>query len=373
MSEKYLACCLNSLANQSVQDIEIICINDCSPDGSLKILESFAEKDPRFILIDFEKNRGPGAARNAGMAAVSGNFIRMVDSDDYLPYDSTEKLLHAAEQYSSDFVRGGYWNCSEQGQLLAKGWNHPEHTVAETQLGEDKTLWGVDQHWTYLYRTETLLATGIQYDESMRNAQDAAFRVDLMPHMKNITSIAETVYYYRNNPASIMRSPRNETFFQNVLSIYDRAYSRLGESGLTKIADYIFYTSLCNYLPKSIFPTIFEDLEYEEAKDIVLGLKALVDKHQPQKLCLNNHHAWQCEYRGKLPIEVKYLILLLQNNHLPEAYNNLSGFQNRSMEERDLHRQLIKQKNRLKAIQNSTSWKITAPLRRIASITKKAL
>lgn len=369
-AEKYLAHCLDSVVNQSERNIEIICINDCSPDSSFEILQSYAEYDTRFKIINFETNRGPGAARNAGIEAATGEYIRMVDCDDYLPLDSTEKLIDAADQYNSNFVRGGYWHCSAQGELLKKSWDYPKELTIGTNIREDNTLWGVDQHWAYLYRTKSLLATGVKYDESMRNAQDAAFKVDLMPHMVNVTSISETVYFYRNNPGSITRKQRDAGFFCNVLSIYERGHNHLNENNLREIADHNFYLALCHYLPNAIFPTISEDLQYENAKEVLLYLKTLLDKYEPQKLCFDTRHSWQEFRTSKLPVEVKYVILLLQKGNLLEAYNNLDSFSKRIEKEQKLQMQLNRSKNKLNAIQRSTSWKITSPLRQITDKVK---
>ena len=89
--EKFLPKCLESLINQTLKDIEIICINDGSPDNSLKILEEYAKKDSRIKIIN-QKNAGPSVARNNGMSAASGEYIGFVDSDDWIDLDFYEKL-----------------------------------------------------------------------------------------------------------------------------------------------------------------------------------------------------------------------------------------------------------------------------------------
>ena len=226
--EKFLPQCLDSVINQTVREIEVICINDCSPDNSQIVLESFALKDQRIKIIEFKENKGPGAARNAGLDAVSGEFVRMVDADDFIPEDSTEKLLDAAVRHESNYVRGGFQNIDTSGVKGAKSWDYPSELVVNTSVKQNKRLWRFDQHWAFLYRRKVLAASGARYDESMRNGQDAAFLVDLLPHLEKVTFIPETVYFYRQNPASTMHRKRTKDFYLNVLKLYEQTYQNMG-------------------------------------------------------------------------------------------------------------------------------------------------
>ena len=96
-TEKYLEKCLYSVCNQTLSDIEIICINDCSTDNSREILNKYAADDERIKIINFEENKGAAAARNAGIDAATGEYIGFVDSDDYPDLDFYEKLYNKAE------------------------------------------------------------------------------------------------------------------------------------------------------------------------------------------------------------------------------------------------------------------------------------
>ena len=101
--EKYLECCLESLINQTLKDIEIICVNDGSTDNSGKILENYAAKDNRIKVIH-QVNGGQAAARNNGLNAVNGKYINFIDSDDWVDLDFIEKLYDAAERNSADIA-----------------------------------------------------------------------------------------------------------------------------------------------------------------------------------------------------------------------------------------------------------------------------
>lgn len=101
--EKYLDQCLNHIINQSFQDLEIICINDGSTDGSPDILNKFAKMDSRIQIIN-QENQGLGATRNRGISLAKGDYIYFMDGDDYLELTALEELYDMSERYKLDFV-----------------------------------------------------------------------------------------------------------------------------------------------------------------------------------------------------------------------------------------------------------------------------
>ena len=102
--EKYLKQCLDSLINQSLEDIEIICVNDCSPDNSLDILHEYADKDERIKVFSTEKNMGLSAARNLGLNHASGEYVDFVDSDDWLDLDTFKECYDFAKSNDIDLL-----------------------------------------------------------------------------------------------------------------------------------------------------------------------------------------------------------------------------------------------------------------------------
>ena len=101
--ESYLNESLDSILNQTLKDIEIICINDGSTDNSLDILETYSKKDKRIKIISKE-NEGQGVARNVGLDNAQGEYISFVDSDDFIKRDMLEKLYNKAENNDLDLV-----------------------------------------------------------------------------------------------------------------------------------------------------------------------------------------------------------------------------------------------------------------------------
>ena len=101
--EEYLRQCLDSLANQTFEDFEVICVNDGSGDSSLSILEEYASEDERFKIIS-QENKGLSGARNTGMDYIKGKYTIFVDSDDWLELNALEKLYNKIIALDSDIL-----------------------------------------------------------------------------------------------------------------------------------------------------------------------------------------------------------------------------------------------------------------------------
>ena len=103
--ENYIERCLKSLVNQTLKDIEILIINDGTPDNSIEICEKYAKNDNRIKIFNKE-NEGLGLTRNYGIERATGEYIAFVDSDDYVTLDMCENLYNAAIENNADIVYG---------------------------------------------------------------------------------------------------------------------------------------------------------------------------------------------------------------------------------------------------------------------------
>ena len=102
-TSKFIKRCINSIVKQTLKEIEIICVNDGSTDNSLDILNSYKQKDERFIIIN-QENHGQGHARNQALKIATGEYIGFVDSDDWIDLDYFEKLYNTAVKHSADIA-----------------------------------------------------------------------------------------------------------------------------------------------------------------------------------------------------------------------------------------------------------------------------
>lgn len=117
--EDYLRECMDSVTRQTLKDIEIICINDGSTDGSLQILKEYADKDSRIILVDKE-NEGYGVGMNIGLDKATGEYIGIVEPDDFVPLNMYEDLYNTAKEKDLDFVKADFYRFtrnSENGNM----------------------------------------------------------------------------------------------------------------------------------------------------------------------------------------------------------------------------------------------------------------
>ena len=107
-TQNYLATCLDSLIGQTLQDIEIICVNDCSTDNSLLVLQEYAKIDPRIRIVDLQENRKQGGARNAGIKLAKSPYFAFVDSDDWADKTMFETLYRKACECNADLASCDY-------------------------------------------------------------------------------------------------------------------------------------------------------------------------------------------------------------------------------------------------------------------------
>ena len=132
-TEKYLKRCLESVCNQTLKDIEIICINDASSDNSIAILKEFEKKDNRIKVINLDKNEGASVARNLGIEVSRGEYLGFIDSDDCVDPDFYEKLYSKAKSKNADVVKGVRKKINTDGKITVENLN--DTIVTGKQIG----------------------------------------------------------------------------------------------------------------------------------------------------------------------------------------------------------------------------------------------
>lgn len=211
--EPYLVECMESITRQTLSDIEIICINDGSTDGTLKILKSYAEKDPRIVLIDKE-NGGYGIGMNIGLSVATGEYIGIVEPDDFVPVNMFGDLYEIAKANDLDFVKADFYRfeCASNGDMFLT-YNHldrknqyynqvfdPSHTPEAIRF--------IMNTWSGIYRKAFLDEYHIRHNETPgASFQDNGFWFQTFAFAKRGMVIDKPYYMNRrDNPNSSVKN-----------------------------------------------------------------------------------------------------------------------------------------------------------------------
>jgi len=207
-AEKYLAECLGSVLAQTLRDIEIICIDDGSKDRSGEILDAYAAKDSRIVVVH-QANAGPSAARNNGIDLANGDSLQFVDSDDTIDPTLCEKAVAAADQRQADMTFHFYENTH---LVVSRNYfetlkqvveRNPVFHVDNQTLDENVVLTSVAPPWAKLWRTEFVKRNNIRFPVGVCHE-------DTVAHWKGLIAapvvavVPEVLYGYRHAPGSLM-------------------------------------------------------------------------------------------------------------------------------------------------------------------------
>ncbi len=205
-AEKYLTLCMDSVLQQSLKEIQVICIDDGSADHSLQILEEYAGKDERVTVLH-GKHRGAAAARNLGMEYACGQYVCFLDSDDCFEKDMIEELYRSARKYEAEIAVCEYDTNMDGGAdefLGAVGKLYLGKYAKKVFKLEDLPLDGFfiwnAAPWTKLYELDFLKARQLQFQQ-IRSANDMYFSFMAMVYANRIihTSSFKALIHYRTN------------------------------------------------------------------------------------------------------------------------------------------------------------------------------
>lgn len=205
--EKYLDKCVDSIINQTYKNLEIILVDDGSPDNCPKMCDDYAEKDSR-IRVVHKKNGGLSDARNVGMEVATGEYVSFIDSDDYISLDFYETLLQTMIDNDSDIVE-----CSVVKFYENEKFDEYSDDLKVTNYETVDALDGLisenpfKQHvWNKLYKSS--VALDIPYAVGKLN-EDEFWTYQVFGKAKKVTRINKTMYYYFQRNGSIMGNGYN--------------------------------------------------------------------------------------------------------------------------------------------------------------------
>ncbi len=206
--EKYLKRCLDSIINQTLKDIEIICVNDGSTDGSFEILKEYSSKNSNIKIIN-KQNEGLSCARNDAMKIARGEYIGFVDSDDYIDLNFFEKLYLSAKKNDADIAFCGIKRVSKYSKRYKLSFK--EEKIYNT-LKEKLSGCNIPECcyvWNKIYKTDKLLNNNIYFEPNVYY-EDRCFTAQVLINLKKAVSVPDIYYnYYKNKDSIVQRKTNN--------------------------------------------------------------------------------------------------------------------------------------------------------------------
>ncbi|MBP7051978.1 MAG: glycosyltransferase [Phycisphaerae bacterium] len=282
-TEQYLRVCLDSLVKQSLRELEIVCVNDGSTDGSPAVLREYAERNNRIRIID-KPNEGQGVARNVGLAAATGKYVVFVDSDDYVDCDLCRMAYECAEQSQADVVMYDYVECSEDGHIRSRGTDGS--LLASVRASDRKSLLAqMGVVWTKLVRLEWLRSHGIRFPEG-RIYEDVFVHWRLLTLADGLALLPERLYYYRVNAAAT--TCRTDWKRADAIAIYDMIKDMLVQKDLYRDYRDVFLLRRLGH-----FRSLYDAMEEPFKRQVLAMIRDRLGDDEWFYICGENKLRWQ--------------------------------------------------------------------------------
>ncbi len=207
----YIGACLESVLSQSGIELDVVCVEDCSTDGSLEVVEDFAARDSRIKLLRNERNLGAGVSRNIGIGAATGEFLQFTDADDIVETGALNLMVDLARQNQADVVRGTLLKFVAG---IKEPW--PDEEISVNRCGallDLPELWIPWFHPCFLISRELVHANRLRYPDLVAG-EDPVFLAQVLTLARKICIVTDPVYSYRRDER---RPPSSERKLRDFL------------------------------------------------------------------------------------------------------------------------------------------------------------
>ena len=228
-AEKTIERCVQSIAKGTYQNVEIILVEDCSPDASLKKCRILEKKYDSVIVKHNIENRGVSYTRNQGLKYITGKYLMFVDSDDWVEPDYVESFVNEMAKANLAIVISGYVNHDEvfNGRTDIFGWGNTgeiQVSALSEKLSELYHNRLLQQLWNKIFRTEVVLENEICFDETISMGEDFRFILEYLAKVKQKSDkcvlLDRPLYHYiRDNETSLMSTFGNENIAEPLKNI----------------------------------------------------------------------------------------------------------------------------------------------------------
>ena len=230
----YLPCCLDSVLAQSFQDTEILCINDCSTDNSLEVLQQYAKRDARIKVFCNEKNIGAALSRNVGLEHATGEYIYFMDSDDWIDADYLEVMLKTIEKAQTDVIFN--MNVLQETAQGATLYSQPSMKDIDAK-GEFLNRWKMITDmpcllWARLYKRDFLTKHDLKFVATKNTCEDFIFHYVSHIYTDRTFVFMGPAYHYRIHNSSITAQTKADKLWDtHFIAAYGAIYDYYKEHG----------------------------------------------------------------------------------------------------------------------------------------------
>ena len=288
--EKYISECLDSCINQTLQDIEIIIVDDCGSDKSIDIVKEYAKKDSRIKIIYNKQNQGPFVSRNNAAIKASGEYLLCLDSDDFLDLKACEIAYNATKDGYYDIVKFNAYN-----------YDRNIADILGTAL-DNRSFESLEEYANYIYKQKDCPRWNLAFmivkrdiylkafeilnsKDRITMAEDALMSFVLWNLSNKFCHICDILYYYRQNDNSTTKSSCNNVIEKNIQDLIFvinkiKAISKKYKfnTKITKL--YIIYLRYCEYnirkqhkkINKIIFKIYNKYFKYNRSLRVKFGI-----------------------------------------------------------------------------------------------------
>lgn len=303
-TEKYLRKCMESLVHQTLQEIEIVVINDGSTDESEGIIFEYMEKYPEKFLYKYQKNSGQAVARNKALKLCHGEYIGFLDSDDFVKEEMFERMYQKAITTNADYVACGYTDITYEGDKEIE----LQHYVASKVALSTKDMYkgALVSPFLHIYKRSIIEKSKVEFPEGVIY-EDTAFYLNLIPYIHKLEVIEEPLAYRVRHSQSTMTIFKKEKVAQ-IFPVMDAAL------------DY--------YKKYDFYDKYEEELTYFCVRVLLCSsmqrigkVKNKTDRKELLKMTLNYIEQHFPNYRKN-----KYLSGGLQNFYMKSFHRSTAGF-----------------------------------------------
>jgi glycosyltransferase involved in cell wall biosynthesis len=243
--EPWLKACIESVLSQTYTNIEFVIVNNASPDRSIDIIEHYAKQDSRIVVVNVEVNEGGSGGINAGIEVSTGEYIAIIDADDYIDSNYVEELYKAIEQEGADIsmcVNDLVW---DDGHTWHKNWPGNDYQVIQGEdikklpcqlLNEQSNKYfgfympEVGAEWAKMYKASIIKGNYIKYDVDLTWWCDWVFHMYVIKNISKIVYIKSTTYHFYQSPDSTTRAKKfNSRYISQILIALEKMYLAISD------------------------------------------------------------------------------------------------------------------------------------------------